>query len=47
MNVEGRGFRTDISLMNVGKEVREGKEDFHKNVSLRLKSTYHDALEGR
>ena len=38
---------TDISLMNIGNEVRERKGDFHKIVSLRLKSTYYDALEGR
>jgi hypothetical protein len=37
MNVEGRGFMTDISLMNIGNEVRERKGDFHKIVSLRLK----------
>ncbi|NGY80622.1 hypothetical protein F6Y02_42180 (plasmid) [Bacillus megaterium] len=38
---------TDISLMNIGNEVQERKGDFHKIVSLRLKSTFYDALEGR
>jgi len=37
----------NISLMNIGTEIRERKENFHKVVSLMLNTTYYDALEER
>lgn len=44
---EKRGFMQDFYLVNIGRGVRERKEDFNKIVSLMLDTTYYDVLEER
>ena len=44
---ERRDYMQAFSLVHIGTEVRQTKEDFNKIVSLMLDTTYYHALEER